>query len=155
MQIRKIMAISKVLEHSELMDTKLLEVHLNEALFLKRSTDDEFFKDEEEAGRTLSIKLIDAILFLEETDSKSTFSMYLSEPEHWYINTICFDDSKDASGNSMRACIRSVWRNIREFAREREDILPAVEVGIPVLPEHKTAEDVLARLSTWKDDPNA
>jgi hypothetical protein len=133
------------------MDEKLLEVRLNEATSLKRLVADDTVKDELPAGRRLSLKLIDAILAMEDGETEC-YPLWLTEPEFWLINSLVFEESKDMFGASMKPLLRTVWRQLREF--HESELLQSPDLELAAEAEEEQAQRRLAlwKSSTTKDD---
>jgi hypothetical protein len=126
------------------MDEKLLEINKNQAITVKRLVADDTVKDEYPAGRRLSIKLIDAVLCMEDQNSDS-YPLWLTEAEFWLLNSLIFEESKDMFGVSMRPLLRAVWRQLREYHEHELLTSPPVDTR-----ETGDDQEALRRLALWQ-----
>jgi hypothetical protein len=126
------------------MEQKLLEINRNQAITVKRLLSDDTAKDDYPAGRRLSIKMIDAILTMEDEES-DVFPLWLNEAEFWLLNSLIFEESKDMFGASMRPLLRDIWRRLREY--HEVELLASPEVE---LCDSAAEAEARERLAAWK-----
>lgn len=126
------------------MEQKLLELNRNQAITVKRLLSDDTAKDDYPAGRSLSIKMIDAILTMEDEDTDA-YPAWLNEAEFWLLNSLIFEESKDMFGASMRPLLRQIWRNLREYHETELLAPPSLE-----LCDSAAEAEARQRLEAWR-----
>ena len=131
------------------MEQKLLELNRNQAITVKRLLSDDTAKDDYPAGRSLSIKMIDAILTMEDEDSDS-YPAWLNEPEFWLLNSLIFEESKDMFGASLRPLLRQIWRQLREYHEAELLVSPALD-----LCDAQAEAEARERLAAWKSSTSS